>query len=258
MIFIRIASAATVMVLPLSHCLLYSNLASYRLRQILTLDKNRQCFKRRIRPSFSTTSCCGSEKIPRSWAERDFSMKMIVADIPSDKDIERQLARAQKLLKETESFEKEGKHDKAKSTLDKNEKRYMVTKSRNQDGSGLCTFDGDLMAELSEDEEWQARNLLEMFDDGMINAIDSLIQNRRNVTGDESETLGESPNIDSESAENKQENYKQGKFHFASTPTSKKLADRDEGKAVAQMRLKMNSNDFDKIFDHRNPFIGDF
>ena len=50
------------------------------------------------------------------------------------------------------------------STTTIDDKRTKVTKSTNED-SGLITTDGELMAVLSEEEEWEVRSLLDVFED---------------------------------------------------------------------------------------------
>ena len=49
----------------------------------------------------------------------------------------------------------------AMNSVDDNEKKEKVIKDKNEDG--LFTTDGDLMAKLSEEEEWESRPLLEVF-----------------------------------------------------------------------------------------------
>lgn len=64
--------------------------------------------------------------------------------------------------------EKEEKKDEtdvpffAMNTADENGKKEKVIKDKNEDG--LFTTDGDLMAKLSEEEEWESRPLLEVFE----------------------------------------------------------------------------------------------
>lgn len=63
--------------------------------------------------------------------------------------------------------EKEEKNDEkdvpffAVNTADDNDKKEKVIKDKNEEG--LFTTDGDLMAKLSEEEEWESRPLLEVF-----------------------------------------------------------------------------------------------
>lgn len=86
-------------------------------------------------------------------------------------------------------------------------KKEKVIKDKNEDG--LFTTDGDLMAKLSEEEEWESRPLLEVF------------QN-------EKEEKPEAMNID-----------------------------RDIGQSMYNLRKSLQTDDFMKIFDKRNRFIGE-
>ena len=87
------------------------------------------------------------------------------------------------------------------------EKKEKVIKSKNE--NGLFTTDGALMAELSESEEWEARPLLDVF------------QN-----------------------DNKKAN------------TKDTLADRDVAASIFGLQKVLQTEDFLKIFDKRNRFIG--
>mmetsp|Transcript_12497 Transcript_12497/g.29614 ORF Transcript_12497/g.29614 Transcript_12497/m.29614 type:complete len:209 (+) Transcript_12497:267-893(+) len=86
-------------------------------------------------------------------------------------------------------------------------KKEKVIKEKNE--NGLFTTDGDLMAKLSEEEEWEPRPLLEVF------------QNEKEKTAD-------AMNID-----------------------------RDIGQSMYNLRKSLQTEDFRKIFDKRNRFIGD-
>mmetsp|Transcript_3958 Transcript_3958/g.6228 ORF Transcript_3958/g.6228 Transcript_3958/m.6228 type:complete len:234 (-) Transcript_3958:841-1542(-) len=90
---------------------------------------------------------------------------------------------------------------------DKNGKKDKVIKNKNEDG--LFTTDGDLMAKLSEEEEWEPRPLLEVFTS-------------------ERERQEKDP-----------------------------LADRDVAASIFNLRKVLQTEDFHKIFDKRNRFIGD-
>ncbi|KAG7354754.1 hypothetical protein IV203_004110 [Nitzschia inconspicua] len=85
-------------------------------------------------------------------------------------------------------------------------KREKVIKAKNEDG--LFTTDGDLMAKLSEEEEWESRSLFEVF------------QNERK----------------------RPENT---------------LADRDVAASIFNLRKQLRTDDFQRIFDQRNRFIGE-
>lgn len=95
----------------------------------------------------------------------------------------------------------------AMNAEDENGKKEKVIKEKNEDGG--FTTDGDLMAKLSEEEEWESRPLLEVF------------QN-------EEEKTAEAMNID-----------------------------RDIGQSMYNLRKSLQTEDFMKIFDKRNRFIGD-
>jgi len=93
------------------------------------------------------------------------------------------------------------------SAADESGKKDKVIKDKNEDG--LFTTDGDLMAKLSEEEEWESRPLLDVF------------QN-------EKEKAPEAMGID-----------------------------RDIGQNMYNLRKSLQTEDFAKIFDKRNRFIGE-
>jgi len=117
------------------------------------------------------------------------------------------------LLDDDEEEEKKEKNNDeavpffAMNAEDENGKKEKVIKEKNEDGG--FTTDGDLMAKLSEEEEWESRPLLEVF------------QN-------EEEKTAEAMNID-----------------------------RDIGQSMYNLRKSLQTEDFMKIFDKRNRFIGD-
>ena len=86
-------------------------------------------------------------------------------------------------------------------------KKEKVTKTENEEG--LITTDGEMMAKLSEAEEWEVRGLLDVF-------------------------------------ENEQKD---------STPDP--FADRDVAGSIFNLRKTLQTEDFQKIFDKRNRFIGE-
>ena len=90
---------------------------------------------------------------------------------------------------------------------DENGKKGRVIKDTNE--SGGFTTDGDLMAKLSEEEQWESRPLLEVF------------QNEKEKPP---EAMG---------------------------------IDRDIGQSMYNLRKSLQTEDFNKIFDKRNRFIGD-
>ena len=92
--------------------------------------------------------------------------------------------------------------------------RDRVVKSINVE-TGLVTADGEVMAAISEQEDWEMRSLAEVFENEM------------------------SENEDVYSA------------------ASKQLADRDLAASVFNLRKHLQTDDFLKIFDKRNYFIGE-
>lgn len=92
-------------------------------------------------------------------------------------------------------------------------KRQAVIKSTDEK-TGLITTDGEKMASLSEQEEWECRSLFEVF---------------------ENETEG----MDAYSA------------------ASQQLAERDVAASIWNLRKTMQTEDYQKIFDKRNRFIGE-
>eukprot|EP00529_Nitzschia_sp_RCC80_P032439 CAMPEP_0113471482 /NCGR_PEP_ID=MMETSP0014_2-20120614/16999_1 /TAXON_ID=2857 /ORGANISM="Nitzschia sp." /LENGTH=234 /DNA_ID=CAMNT_0000364115 /DNA_START=324 /DNA_END=1028 /DNA_ORIENTATION=+ /assembly_acc=CAM_ASM_000159 len=89
-----------------------------------------------------------------------------------------------------------------------NKKKEKVIKNQNED-DGTFTTDGDLMAKLSEQEEWESRSLFEVF------------RNERKASTDDA------------------------------------LSDRDVAASIYGLRKSLQLEDFQKIFDKRNRFIGD-
>jgi hypothetical protein len=160
----------------------------------------------------------------------------MIGYIPSEEEIEKQLARAKELLERSqvklesgalgandESREEEKNIDlKNKTMLDLKTKRVMVTKVEKEDG--LVVVDGELMARYSEEEEWEIRPLMEVFED------DDSFQDENNTY------YG---------------------LLLASTNTTKKLAQRDEVASIRNLQTLMNRQDFQNIFDERNFFIGE-
>ncbi|KAL3912058.1 MAG: hypothetical protein SGARI_001344 [Bacillariaceae sp.] len=161
------------------------------------------------------------------------SFAMSAAASPED-DVTRQLERARAVLEASrakveaqekaaeEEFSRQNKNGKKKVAMGADlpffatqngsngkadGKRDMVIKDQNQDG--LFTTDGDLMAKLSETEEWESRSLFEVFTD---------------------------------------EIEKKEKDPFA---------DRDVAASMYGLRKALQNEDFQKIFDKRNRFIGD-
>ena len=84
----------------------------------------------------------------------------------TDDDVSVQLAKAKELLAKAKAKLEEGevkeKKDK-KSSSSRDSKKEKVLKSTTDSGS--FTTDGDMMAELSEEEEWEMRSLLDVFEE---------------------------------------------------------------------------------------------
>lgn len=148
----------------------------------------------------------------------------------SEDEISKQLDRARELLakskakieaKEQESFEELTNDDKnfangkenvpffasKTASFDENKKKEKVIKSKNEEG--LFTTDGEMMAALSESEEWQVRPLQEVF-------------------------------------ENEEKEKSDDPF-----------ADRDVAASIFNLRKTLQTEDYKKIFDQRNRFIGE-
>ena len=100
-----------------------------------------------------------------------------------------------------------------KATKDPQRKDKLI-KSKD-DKTGLITADGEVMAAMSEVEEWERRSLLEVFENEM----------------DENEDV----------------------YSLA----SQQLAERDVVASIWNLRKSMKTEDYMKIFDKKNRFIGE-
>jgi len=155
------------------------------------------------------------------------SSSKLAATASKDDDVSRQLAKARELieqskakmaaLKEEEEADESTKvvTEEVEMTIDlessrEAEKRMKVTKSTD-DESGLITTDGDLMAMLSEAEDWEIRDMFDVFEDET----------------EESEV-------------------------------SKQLAKRDVAASLYGLRISMQNEDYSKIFNKRDRWIGEF
>jgi hypothetical protein len=98
------------------------------------------------------------------------------------------------------------------SSTNSNGKKEKVIKDKNED-TGSFTTDGELMAKLSEEEEWESRPILEVFE--------------------------------TEEQEGEKKSF------------NAKNVDRDIAKSMFNLRKSLQTEDFMKIFDKRNIFIGD-
>jgi hypothetical protein len=165
------------------------------------------------------------------WRMSSFAMS---AAASSDDEVARQLERARAVLEAsrakmesreraaaqgiTRDNNKDGKRDAMQTDVPffatqngnngkVNGKRDLVIKNQNQEG--LFTTDGDLMAKLSETEEWESRSLFEVFKDE------------------------------------------------ANRPEKDRFADRDVAASIYGLQKVLQTEDFQKIFDKRNRFIGE-
>jgi len=133
-------------------------------------------------------------------------------------DVSRQLAKARELIAQSkvklaaqqESEQSTEVVEEMPSELEDAEKRTKVTKSTD-DESGLITTDGDLMAMLSEEEDWEMRDIFNVFED-----------------------------------------------ELEESDVSKQLAKRDVAASLYGLRISMQNEDYSKIFNNRDYFIGEF
>lgn len=178
-----------------------------------------------VRAAFLASTLHGGSSFqvsaPSTILRTSISLKMAAAADGIEDDVARQLERARHLLAKSKAKIEEQDIDElddessAKNevpffaSLDANAdtKKEKVIKSRNEEG--LFTTDGELMAEMSESEEWEARPLLEVFE--------------------------------SESKD----------------PTQDPLTDRDVAASIFNLRKVLQMEDYQKIFDKRNRFIGE-
>eukprot|EP00979_Chaetoceros_neogracilis_P019119 scaffold11812_cov267-Chaetoceros_neogracile.AAC.1 len=98
---------------------------------------------------------------------------------------------------------------KHKSSAEKSDKKTSVLKSKNE-VSGLSTYDGDLMAALSEEEDWELKGMFDVFDD-----------------------------------------------EIEESDVSKNLGKRDVAASILNLRRSMHNDDYRRIFDKRNFYIGE-
>jgi len=132
----------------------------------------------------------------------------------ADDDINRQLAKAKIILEKAKAkvaqMEAEGATAvKQKSSAEKSDKKTSVLKSKNE-VSGLSTYDGDLMAALSEEEDWELKGMFDVFDD-----------------------------------------------EIEESDVSKNLGKRDVAASILNLRRSMHNDDYRRIFDKRNFYIGE-
>ena len=150
------------------------------------------------------------------------SVKLCAVASPDD-EITKQVERAKKLIENTkakieakEKEELEALNDDKKAPkkdvpffASKKEpnKKKKVTKTQNEEG--LITTDGEMMAQMSETEDWEVRSLLDVFENEIEESTDD---------------------------------------HFAN---------RDVAASIYGLQRSMQLEDFRKIFNKRNPRIGE-
>ena len=153
------------------------------------------------------------------------SLQLQAVTSSADDEITKQLERAKKLIEETKAKMEEKEQQEAeealsgesakggdvpffaRKTVGEGNKKEKVTKTQNEEG--LITTDGEMMAKMSEAEEWEVRPLLEVFED-----------ERKDVTPDP-------------------------------------FADRDVAANIFNLRKTLQTEDYQKIFDKRNRWIGE-
>lgn len=183
--------------------------------------------------SFSSSQDISIERMHRIPTPRHQQYGMVLhATFDAEADVQLRLARAKEMLAKSKAKlkRKEENNDKEESSKtaavpffaaksksgDSETRRKQVIKATN-DETGLVQADGDKMAELSENEEWEIRSVLGAFG-----------------TNEE----------DIENAE-----------IYAKATES--LSDRDAMANMWNLRKKMKTEDYEKIFDRRNFFIGE-
>eukprot|EP00558_Chaetoceros_sp_UNC1202_P006281 CAMPEP_0197241338 /NCGR_PEP_ID=MMETSP1429-20130617/7395_1 /TAXON_ID=49237 /ORGANISM="Chaetoceros sp., Strain UNC1202" /LENGTH=152 /DNA_ID=CAMNT_0042701155 /DNA_START=116 /DNA_END=574 /DNA_ORIENTATION=+ len=149
-----------------------------------------------------------------------------------DDDINRQLAKARALLEKSKAKVEEERErqelEQASATppptttttttsemedlsvAENEEKKRGSVVNFTDEETGLITTDGELMALLSEDEDWEERSLLDVFDS-----------------------------------------------ELQESDVSNHLAQRDVAASIMNLRMKMHNDDYRKIFDSRNRWIGE-
>lgn len=147
-----------------------------------------------------------------------------------DDEIDKGLLRAKELLAKSKAklAAKEASLTNSPTTVDETEKKKLpffastrkvaasrkgVIKSKNAEG--LVLADGERMAALSEQEEWERRGLFELFESEIDNSEDVYAQ------------------------------------------ASEQLASRDVAASIFNLRRTLQQEDYSRIFDKRNYFIGE-
>uniref|UniRef100_A0A6V2NIU2 Ribosomal RNA-processing protein 7 C-terminal domain-containing protein n=1 Tax=Ditylum brightwellii TaxID=49249 RepID=A0A6V2NIU2_9STRA len=177
----------------------------------------------------SFSNAAGSLQQQRNIRPRNHRTSRLLSS--ADDDISRQIAKAKELVatakakmakKEEEQKAAAEKDDDpalffasdpspSKAKGDGSQKREKVVKTKNEE-SGLITTDGELMASLSESEEWEVRPLSQVF--------------KSEIEGKKSDSA------------------------------SKKF-ERDIAQSMMGLKRKMKKEDYERIFDKRNFFIGE-
>jgi hypothetical protein len=149
---------------------------------------------------------------PLQNLQQKHSSLTLTAKTDPDDEISRQVARAKILLAKAKAKMEAAEAAEERpffASADRSGKKEKVIKTQNKE-TGLITTDGDLMAKLSEEEEWSSRPLLEVFRD-----------------------------------ENEVSAVAQG------------LAQRDVAASIYNLRKTLQNDDFMKIFNKKNYFIGE-
>lgn len=163
---------------------------------------------------------------PLSERTSDFVFQS--SKLPFDDNTAKQIDRAKQLLQEAKKKlassppvshdDNNGKNnDKGEENqkefneiISKSNRKDKVIKTRNQE-TGLFTTDGELMAALSAEEEWEIKALMDVFD--------SEVEEESDV--------------------------------------SKHIANRDVVSSIRNLKRELKNEDYDKIFDKKNRFIGE-
>lgn len=160
-----------------------------------------------------------------SLSEPSEDKKTYNNDPEMDQQINKELAKAKSLIEKSKAKLKAREADGgqesstettgglpffAKRTID----RERIVKAKNET-TGLITADGEAMAAISEQEDWEARPINEVFESEVGEKLD--------------------------------------KYSVA----SQQLAQRDVAASVWNLRKQLQNEDYQKIFDKRNYFIGE-
>jgi hypothetical protein len=119
--------------------------------------------------SFTIHSATSQSRIS---SNTKYSPSTTELNLSVDDDLSRQLAQARELIEKSKAKVAEQEKTKKETVAttiatepqnNEIDKKTSVTKFT--DDNGLITCDGDLMAALSEDEDWELKGLMDMFED---------------------------------------------------------------------------------------------